>query len=129
MDNPYNLLPEDEEYLDGNYPSKWQKVSEGNGKFGLIIEGFPIPNGYTVEKSTLLLLIPSGYPGSVLDMFYFDPPLEKSAGSSINALAPETHFGQAWQRWSRHYQWQPGRDTIVTHIEYVKNELRSEVGG
>ena len=125
----YDLLPEDTEYLDGNYPSKWEKVSEGDGKFGLVIEDFPIPNGYTTEKSTLLVLIPSGYPGSALDMFYFNPSLSKSDGAEINALASETHFGQAWQRWSRHYQWQPGDNSIITHIEYIKNELRNEVGG
>ena len=128
MADPYDLLPEDMEYLDGNYPSKWQKISEGKGKFGLLIENFPIPGGYTMEKSTLMVLIPSGYPGSALDMFFFAPPLEKSNGSAINGLASETHFDQAWQRWSRHYQWQPGVDTVVTHIEYVKNELNSEVG-
>ena len=126
---PYALLPEDTEYLDGHYPSKWKKISEGNGKFGLLIEGFPLPNGYTVEKSTLMVLIPSGYPGPALDMFYFDPPLNRSDGSAINALASETHFGQEWQRWSRHYEWQPGVDSVVTHVEYVINELRDEVGG
>ena len=125
----YDLLLEDTEYLDGNYPSKWQKISEGNGKFGLLIEDFPIPDGYTMEKSTLLVLIPSGYPGSALDMFYFVPPLSKSDGSAIKALASETHFDQVWQRWSRHYQWQPGDNNIMTHVEYVKNALRSEVGG
>ena len=128
MDNPYELLPEDMEYLEGNYPSKWQKISEGNGKFGLLIEDFPIPNGYTMGKSTLLVLIPSGYPGSALDMFYFNPPLNRSDGSPTDALASEVHFGREWQRWSRHYQWQPGIDTVVTHIEYVKNELNNEVG-
>ena len=125
---PYGLLPEDTEYLNGNYPFKWKKISEGNGKFGLLIEDFPIPNGYTIEKSTLMLLIPSGYPGSPLDMFYFAPPLNTTNGRTIGALVSETHFGQTWQRWSRHYQWRPGIDTLVTHIEYVKNEMKGAIG-
>lgn len=125
---PYGLLPEDTEYLEGNYPSRWKKISEGNGKLGLLVEDFPVPNGYTVAKSTLMVLIPSGYPGAMLDMFSFDPPLGKSDGSAINGLASETHFGREWQRWSRHYNWQPGDDTLARHIEYVKNEIRSEVG-
>ena len=124
----YELPVEDLEYLDGNYPSKWKKVSEGGGKFGLIIESFPVPEGYTIGESVLMVLIPSGYPGSQLDMFYFSPPLSKLNGSSIRTLASETHFGRVWQRWSRHYTWQPGEDNIVSHIEYVKNELRNEVG-
>ena len=123
----YNLPLEDVEYLDGNYPSGWKKISEGNGKFGLLIEDFPVPGGYEVKKSTLMLLIPSGYPGSALDMFYFCPPLDKLDGSSIGSLASETHFDQLWQRWSRHYNWQPGVDSIVTHIEYIKNQLAEEL--
>lgn len=128
MINPYELPPEDIQYLNENYPSKWRKVAEGNGKYGLCIDDFPIPTGYTVEKSTLMVLIPSGYPGSMLDMFYFYPSLAKLDGSSIGALSPETHFGQTWQRWSRHYEWQPGLDSVVRHIEYIKNQLNTEIG-
>lgn len=128
MINSYDLPLEDIQYLDENYPSKWRKVAEGNGKYGLLIDDFPIPKGYTVEKSRLMVLIPSGYPGSMLDMFYFSPPLGKSDGSAIGYLASENHFGQTWQRWSRHYSWQPGIDSIVSHIEYVINQLKTEVG-
>ena len=123
----YDLPCEDVEYLDSNYPSGWKKIAEGNGKFGLLIENFSIPGGYTTEVSTLMLLIPSGYPGAALDMFCFDPPLEKSNGSSMGTLVSETHFSRSWQRWSRHYTWQPGVDSIVTHIEYVKNQLAEEL--
>lgn len=128
MINSYELPPEDTQYLDANYPSKWRKVAEGNGKYGLLIDNFPIPKGYTIEKSTLMVLVPAGYPGSMLDMFYFDPPLAKSDGKPIGALTFETHFGQTWQRWSRHYSWQPGVDSIFKHIGYVINELNNEVG-
>ena len=124
----YELPEEDIEYLNAHYPSQWKKTSEGNGKYGLIIENFPLPSGYTVEKSTLMLLIPSGYPGSGLDMFYFDPPLSRSDGRVIGCSdSIETHFAQQWQRWSRHYQWNPGSDFLVNHIEYVRNELEKEV--
>ena len=127
MIEPYDLPPEDTQYLDQNYPSGWRKVAEGNGKFGLVIDDFSITNGFTIESSTLMILIPIGYPGSMLDMFYFDPPLIKSDGTEINALVSESHFGRNWQRWSRHYAWQPGEDSVVKHIEYVKNELYNEV--
>ncbi len=121
------LLPEDLEYLEANYPSKWRQVSEGNGKFGLVIDDFPIPDGYKEKKSTLMLLVPSGYPGSVLNMFYFTPSLNRSDGKVIKALASETHFDRTWQRWSRHYEWKPGIDSVVTHIEYIKNQIAEEL--
>ncbi len=126
-DAVYELLEEDMEYLNAHYPSRWKKISGGNGKYGLIIEDFFLPDGYTAEKSTLMLLVPSGYPGSGLDMFYFDPPLDRSDGRGIGGLATENHFTRQWQRWSRHYQWNPGEDFLVKHIEYVINELQQEV--
>ena len=125
--DPYELLPEDIEYLQANYLSEWEKITEGKGKSGLLIRNFPVPTGYTTAQSTLMVLIPSGYPGSALDMFHFDPPLHKSNGAPISALASEDHFGRTWQRWSRHYSWKPGEDCLMGHIEYVKNEIITEV--
>lgn len=126
MNEPYELPPEDSEYLSAHYPSKWRKVTEGGGKHGLIIEDFLVPEGYAIPRSTLMILIPSGYPGAGLDMFYFSPPLDRSDGLPIDALASETHFGENWQRWSRHYDWRPGEDSIVKHIEFVAHRLSKE---
>ena len=124
-----NLLPEDEEYLNSNYPGQWELVSPSPEKFGLVIRDFPVPDGYTVSAATLMLLIPCGYPGSMVDMFYFlQPGLEKASRTPVTAQAREDHFGQQWQRWSRHYKWVPGQDSVVTHIEYVKNEIAAELG-
>lgn len=124
-----NLLPEDEEYLNSNYPGRWELVSDSPEKFGLVIRDFPVPDGYAASAATLMLLIPCGYPGSMVDMFYFlMPGLEKTSRAPIGALAREDHFNQQWQRWSRHYEWDPGHDSVVTHIEYVKNEIAAELG-
>ena len=125
--DPYELLPEDTEYLEANYSSKWEKITEGSGKHGLLIREFPVPGGYTLAQTTLMVLIPSGYPGSALDMFYFDPPLHKSNGATVNALASEDHFDRTWQRWSRHYKWKPGEDCLWKHIEHTRNEIENEV--
>ena len=126
MDDPYELLPEDAEYLNAHYPGAWRKVTEGVGKFGLIVQHFPTPDGYVERETTLMLLVPSGYPGVPIDMFYLHPPIQRRNGNVIAALAAESHFGTTWQRWSRHYVWQPGEDTVATHIEYVRNELQAE---
>ena len=128
MDDPYELLPEDAEYLNAHHPGEWSKVAEGVGKFGLIVRHFRIPDGYVKREATLMLLVPSGYPGAPIDMFYLHPPIRKRNGNTIPTLADETHFGTTWQRWSRHYDWQPGEDSVVTHIEYVRNELQAESG-
>ena len=123
MDEPYELLPEDVEYLNAHHADSWTKVAEGEGKFGLLVRRFPVPNGFVPHATTLMVLVPSGYPGVPLDMFYLHPPLQKANGASIPALADEAHFGRTWQRWSRHYEWKAGQDNLATHIEYVQNEL------
>ena len=128
MDDPYELLPEDAEYLNAHHPGEWSKVAEGVGKFGLIVRHFRIPDGYVEREATLMLLVPSGYPGVPIDMFYLHPPIQRRNGGAIPALVNETHFDTTWQRWSRHYDWQPGEDSIATHIEYVRNELQAESG-
>ena len=128
MSNQFGLQPEDTEYLDANYPGMWRLTSPQSGEaaVGLVIEDFPLTSGYTLTASVLMVIIPNGYPGTQIDMFYFDPPLQKANGESIEALVAESHFGMEWQRWSRHYNWNPGKDSIVSHIEYIKIELSDE---
>ena len=120
------LPEEDLEFLEATYPGRWKLVNEGE-KAGLIIKNYPLPGGYTPEKSDLLLLIPNNYPAGMIDMFYFDPEVVREDGSSIATLAQESHFERTWQRWSRHYEWRPGVDSIATHVTYVKNQLESEL--
>lgn len=121
-----SLLPEDEEYLDRTYPSAWKLVQASAAVTGLVIADFPVPSGLRPPTTSLLVLVPNGYPGSALDMFYFAPPIERSDGKPIAAVGPEEHFGRTWQRWSRHYQWEPGVDSMVRHLEYITSEIEQE---
>ena len=125
MSEPYELLPEDIEYLNAHFPERWQKLSEGNGKYALLITGFEIPDGFAQKIANLMVLVPAGYPGVGLDMFYFDPSLQKSNNEELAAIAFEEHFGRSWQRWSRHYDWIPGEHNLYKHIELVRNELET----
>lgn len=121
------ILPEeDTDFLNSDYNDQWEELSEA-GKRGLLIKDYPLPEGYTPGKTNLMLLIPDSYPAGMIDMFYFNPPVERQDGVGIGALANETHFGQQWQRWSRHYEWRPGIDNVATHITHVSNELKSEL--
>ena len=122
------LQPEEKEYLNANYPG-WEMLPWENGKVGVLIADFPLPSGYTANNSNMMVVIPEGYPGTPLDMFHFDPPLSKADGSGIAKLTSDSHFGQTWQGWSRHYQhpWEPGIHSIISHLEFVKNVLEQEV--
>ena len=123
-----DLPKEDLEFLDSDFHDSWELVKEGD-KSGLIIRNYNLPPGYSPEVVDLMLLIPAEYPISGLDMFYFFPEVSRAEGFPIGALSSETHFGVAWQRWSRHYDWRPGEDNIATHITTIRNVLRNELTG
>ncbi len=122
----YELPDEDLEFLNVNFKDKWKPVKEGS-KRGLIIHSYELPQGYVPNEVDLMLLIPADYPIGQLDMFYFSPGVSREGGIAIGGLSIETHFQREWQRWSRHYSWRPGEDTIITHVSYVRNELQSEL--
>lgn len=117
---------EDLEFLNSNC-SGWNRPPDEGNQQGLIIPDYQLPHGYAPDKVDLMLLIPANYPVSGIDMFYFSPSVARADGRSIGALSNEFHFGQQWQRWSRHYEWRPGEDSIATHIAYVGNQLKFEL--
>lgn len=99
------------------------------GKRGVIIRGFLLPQGkYQVDRATLMIQIPQGYPDANPDMFWIEPALHLvPSRRSPNATCSEIHFGVTWQRWSRHYRqgaWRPGIDDLGTHIDVVMQELK-----
>ncbi|MDA8000749.1 MAG: hypothetical protein MPL62_05540 [Alphaproteobacteria bacterium] len=119
------LLPDDKGFLAG-IGYDWNYEEEA-GKRGLIIQNYRLPAGYSPEQSDFMLLIPANYPMDAIDMFYFDPGIARADGLSINALEYHEHFGRTWQRWSRHYSWQPGVHSVATHVCYVGNQLEFEL--
>lgn len=123
------ITEDDKEELDSNFPSCWEYVTlDGGTTHGIIISDYLLPDDiYTTEKTDLMVMVPTGYPMSQMDMFYCDPGMERKDGRPINGLNQETHFGRHWQRWSRHYVapnvWDPGTHSVMTHLLFVKNLL------
>ncbi len=119
------LSEEDIEYLNANF-SCWKPVSEG-GEYGIIICDYPLPSSkYTPEKSDLMIIIPTDYPVVEIDMFYFSPAIVRTDGEAIACLADENHFNKNWQRWSRHYEWNPNHHNVVYHLSWVEDTLKNE---
>jgi hypothetical protein len=62
-------------------------------------------------------------------MFYCHPPLALPSGAAIPQTQQiETVIGLPFQRWSRHRQWDPARDTLATHLALIDESLHREVG-
>lgn len=104
----------------------FREVEEDNCQ-AVIIDSYELPNSkFDVEKVSLLLFLPEGYPDASPDMFYLDPWIKVKGSSSWPNAADVRHDfnGQSWQRWSRHWNdWRPGRDGIRTWLIKVRNAL------
>ena len=107
----------------------FREISDGAQK-GLVIDSFLIkPDGkFSVSSSSLLVILPTGYPDVPPDMFYFQPELRLSLTNAYPAQADllEGHFGQVWQRWSRHApasEWRVGVDNLQSYLQRVLTAL------
>lgn len=124
-------LPEaDAEHLQ-SYGLTWETIREGSTQW-LLIQDYPVPDGFNVDRVNVAINIQPGYPVAQLDMAYFHPHLQLLSGKQIGALAFHPIDGKVFQRWSRHRTganpWRPGVDDLSTHLASVsfwfERELR-----
>jgi hypothetical protein len=131
MRREFRLPAEDEAYLDSTGLA-WETFVDGALRW-LVLLDRPVPVGYGVPRVHTALLMQPGYPDTELDMVYFDPPVQRSDGMPIAALAAQQIQGKAWQRWSRHRTpqnpWRPGVDSIPTHLLLVDHWLKRALAG
>ena len=121
----FELNSEDKKFLNVKF-NNWG-VLEANSERGVIIDNYLLPKGYNVEEVTLMVLIPPNYPPSALDMFYVTPNIQRLDGKEIQALCIENHLGREWQRWSRHYTWNPLNHSLATHLLTIEVCLKKEL--
>lgn len=126
----FRLLAGDEAFLYKNYPN-WEAVVDG-GRQWLLLPDYVLPDGYTVSSVCMALEIPSTYPATQIDMFYFQPPAVLQTGGAIPATEYQQCIGGLqFQRWSRHRgagnQWSPQHDNLLTHLALVEAALLKEI--
>ena len=120
------LLPQDQAHLD-RLGLQWETLVDA-GRRWLILRNYPVPAGYRAAAVDIAIEVPVSYPGAQLDMFYCHPALAVQSGATIPQTEHmETITGLRFQRWSRHRQWDPARDTLATHLALVDEALRREV--
>jgi hypothetical protein len=116
------LLPEEDTIYLQSLNLQWETIID-SGMQWVVIQGFPICPGYTVDKVDVAIKIETGYPRSSLDMAYFFPALQRKDGKGINALSFQPIDGKQFQRWSRHRTganpWREGVDDLSTHMGLV----------
>lgn len=128
MRRQFRLPEQDEDFLNG-LELEWETITNG-GMQWLIINNYPVPSGYNLEKITLAIKIETGYPRAQLDMAYFFPSLQRLDKKTINATTIQTIDGKQFQRWSRHRTpqnpWREGVDDISTHLSLINYWFKQE---
>jgi Prokaryotic E2 family E len=109
---------------------RFETKPDGEG-VALIIYEYPLPAGYSIERSDLLLRLPRGFPDAAPDMFWFSPEVRYAGGSGPPATGERLDLeGRTWQRWSRHLAtaWRPGIDNLQTYLRLIRTDLTDGVG-
>lgn len=111
---------------------RWEALAEP-GKNWIIVYGYAPPHGFVQTSVDMALWLQQGYPAVEIDMAYFSPALSMPSNRVINRTQVTMMIdGRQWQRWSRHRQpggpaWNPGEDSLETHLEYVDMFLNQEL--
>lgn len=119
-------LPEDDVAALNARGLPWETLVDKGSRW-LFVHELPVPPGYNTDHATAAIRVEANYPPAALDMVYFQPDLERADGKPIRALSVEEIGGQQYQRWSRHYPWNPQKDSLTTHLLRVENWLEAEL--
>ena len=116
-------LPSDEVAFLESEGRPFELLVDGGTQW-LLIRDFAIPPGYTVDRATLAIQIPVGFPLAGLDMAWFSPPIARLNGTVPPCCdASNTIEGRVFQRWSRHYPWDVDRSSLTSHLKAVEEWL------
>jgi hypothetical protein len=122
-----NELPERDIDFLSEKGYEYQLVPYSSGIY-LIISQFPLSKAYNPSIADLLIMIPTGYPNTPLDMFWTNPDVRLISGSWPTASEHhELHAERNWQRWSRHTNWRTGVDNLRTFMSSVRKEIEKGI--
>ena len=125
------LPPGDEAFLSAKGMA--YEVSQEAGFTCVLFPGWPLPAGFTLSSSDLLLRLSPGYPDVPPDMWWFSPDVLRADGQPIPAAdVHEEHLARTWQRWSRHLnagQWLPGQDALESFLALIARDVHACAAG
>lgn len=118
MRREFPLPEEDEESLNA-LGLPWETIRDGGGQW-LLLHEMEFREGFNHRKGSVAVQIPPSYPTAGLDMAYFFPHLARQDGRPVGQTqCLQAIDNKQWQRWSRHYTWEPGVHSISTHIVLI----------
>jgi hypothetical protein len=99
-------------------------TEEPGGLIHVIFDAYPLPGGYNVATTKLLLKLPLSYPNGAPDMFWVDAGVGLANGAPLDKATPDPVNGMTWLRFSWHpAKWNPGYDNLFTYLEFINHRL------
>lgn len=124
IENP--LLSEDLTRL-ADQGFEYELLTSGD-EVGVLVQGVALPADlWSTPTTEVLLRTTVLYPQSAMDMFWTPPELRLASGGEPEASNLEVHFDRSWRRfsWHRNSEWRPGRDDLLTHLEFARVRLNN----
>jgi hypothetical protein len=112
---------------------KYGPLDHGPNLEWVLFKEFTLPPGWNRTTTSLLVLIPPGYPVTPPDNFYVSVGIRLGSGAMpSNYSEGPTHLGQQWGQFSIHAQkehWKPSAellegDNLLTFMLVVERRLK-----
>ncbi|MBI3616575.1 MAG: hypothetical protein HY211_08705 [Candidatus Omnitrophica bacterium] len=110
---------------------RYQQVEHGANLDWLLFKQFPLPPGWNIQATELLVLVPPGYPATPPDNFYVKNGLRLVDGKAPSSYTEnQSALGGSWAQFSFHAQgWDPSSDfkngdNLLTFMLAVERRLQ-----
>lgn len=97
-----------------------------DGSALVVIPNFLLPSGWSSQQTSILFVVPVGYPAARPDCFWADAGLRLSSGGQPSNTSVNANYGGAEQRlWFSFHpgSWHPTLDDLVTYTKLIKSRF------
>lgn len=99
-------------------------IAQSDGSKVLEVPGVPLPRGWSLERTSLWVVVPIGYPQVQPDCFYAPSELALASGAPPASSGIQQLLGRQMRWFSWHLQaWDPLRDGLAQFLRFVERRL------
>lgn len=99
-------------------------IPQPDGSKVLEVPGVPLPPGWSLERTSVWVVVPIGYPQVQPDCFYAPNELALAGGSAPASSGIQQLLDRPMRWFSWHLQaWDPLRDGLAQFLRFVERRL------